>query len=240
MRQLAERVCDDYEARGLTGRPVFWRRERAQLLALADRFLAEDDTHRRLDHSTPVAAELRFGYGDEADGVGPVLMQLADGRTLRFRGSADRVDLGDDGTIHVVDYKTGKADDFRRLGPENPDERGTKLQLPVYGMAARRFVGRPDAPVQARYWFISDREGFRRIGYEVDDQVLARVGATLATIVDGIERGAFPARPDATGIPWVTCSYCDPDGLGVADLRRDWERKRSHPAIAAYGELAEA
>ena len=43
--------------------------------------------------------------------------------------------------------------------------------------------------MQARYWFISDREGFGRIGYAVDDQVLARVGATLATIVEGIERG---------------------------------------------------
>ena len=150
MRQLAERVCDDYEARGLTGRPVFWRRERAQILALADRFLTDDDTHRQRDGSRPVAAELRFGYGDDAHGPGPVVMSLADGRSLRFRGAADRVDVGDDGTVHVVDYKTGKAHDFRRLGPDNPDERGTKLQLPVYGVAARQFVGRPDAPVQAR------------------------------------------------------------------------------------------
>ena len=239
MRELAERVCDDYEARGLTGRPIFWRRERAQILALADRFLTEDDTHRAGDRSRPVAAELRFGYGDDAGGPGPVTLALADGRSLRFRGSADRVDVGDDGTIHVVDYKTGKSDDFRALGPDNPDERGTKLQLPVYGMAARQFVGRPDAAVQARYWFISDREGFRRIGYAVDDRVLARVGETLATIVEGIERGAFPARPDASGTPWVTCPYCDPDGLGVADLRRDWERKRNHPAIAAYAGMAE-
>ena len=239
MRELAERVCDDYEARGLTGRPVFWRRERAQILALADRFLTEDDTHRAGDGTRPVAAELRFGYGDGAQGPGPVILSLADGRRLRFRGSADRVDIGDDGTIHVVDYKTGKSDDFRHLGPDNPDERGTKLQLPVYGMAARQFVGRDDAPVQAHYWFISEREGFRRIGYAVDDQVLARVGTTLATIVDGIERGAFPARPDASGTPWVTCPYCDPDGLGVADLRRDWERKRNHPAVAAYAGMAE-
>jgi RecB family exonuclease len=239
MCQIAERVCDDYAARGLTGRAVFWRRERAQILALADRFLADDDSHRQRDRSRPVAAELRFGYGDDPDGPGPVVLPLADGRNLRFRGAADRVDVGDDGTIHVVDYKTGKADDFRRLGPDNPDERGTKLQLPVYGLAARQFVGRPEAPVQAHYWFISDREGFRRIGYAVDDQVLARVGATLATIVDGIERGAFPARPDASGTPWVTCPFCDPDGLGVSDLRRAWERKRNHPAIAAYAEMAE-
>jgi RecB family exonuclease len=251
MRQLAEQVCDDYEARGLTGRPVFWRRERAQILALADRFLGEDDKHRRRARSRPVAAELRFGYGDdkpasvdtEAGGaggpVGAVALRLPDGRSVRFRGAADRVDVTDAGTIQVVDYKTGKSDDFRRLSAEHPDERGTKLQLPVYGLAARQFVGRPEAPVEAHYWFVSDREAFKRVGYAIDDHVLARVGETLATVVDGIERGAFPARPDASGTPWVTCPYCDPDGLGVADLRRNWERKRHHPAIAAYAELAE-
>ena len=238
MRELAERHCDAYEARGLTGRPVFWRHERSQILALADRFLTEDDAYRRAIRSRPVAAELRFGYDDVA-GTGAVALALPDGRQLRFRGAADRVDLGDDGTIRVADYKTGKADDFRRLGPDNPDERGTKLQLPVYGLAARQFVGQAEAPVEAHYWFVSDREGFKRIGYAVDDQVLARVGEHLTTIVDGIERGAFPARPDASSTPWVTCPYCDPDGLGVAELRRDWERKRHDPAIAAYAEMAE-
>jgi ATP-dependent helicase/nuclease subunit B len=239
MRELASQVCDDYEARGLTGRPVFWRRERARILALADRFLTEDDGHRRGDSSRPVAAELRFGYADAAGAADAVVLALADGRRLRFHGAADRVDVSHDGSIHVVDYKTGKSDDFRRLGPDNPDERGTKLQLPVYGLAARQFVGRPEAPVRAHYWFVSDREGFRRIGYAVDEPVLAHVGETLTTIVDGIERGAFPPRPDASGTPWVRCPYCDPDGLGVADLRRDWDRKRHHPAIAAYAELAE-
>jgi ATP-dependent helicase/nuclease subunit B len=238
MRQLAEQHCDAYEARGLTGRPVFWRHERSQILALADRFLTEDDAYRMADRSRPVAAELRFGY-DDVPGKGAVALGLPDGRQLRFRGAADRVDLGDDGTVRVADYKTGKADDFRRLGPENPDERGTKLQLPVYGLAARQFVGRLEAPVEAHYWFVSDREGFKRIGYAVDDQVLARVGEHLTTIVDGIERGVFPSRPDASGTPWVTCPYCDPDGLGVAELRRDWERKRHDPAVAAYAEMAE-
>jgi ATP-dependent helicase/nuclease subunit B len=256
MRRLAEQVCDEYEARGLTGRPVFWRRERTQILALADRFLAEDDGERRQHRTRPVAAELRFGYsagpdsrpdagavGSGPDGGGglldPVRVALPDGRRVRFRGAADRVDVGDDGTIHVVDYKTGKADDFRRLSPDNPDERGTKLQLPVYGLAARQYVGRPEAPVEADYWFVSEREGFRRVGYGIDDDVLVRVGGHLRTIVEGIERGAFPSRPDASGTPWVTCHYCDPDALGVSELRRQWERKRHDPAIAAYADMVE-
>ena len=70
--------------------------------------------------------------------------------------------------------------------------------------------------------------------------MLDHVGATLATIVDGIEHGQFVARPTATSSdPWVRCRYCDPDGLGVTDRRREWDRKRRDPLLVAYAALAE-
>jgi hypothetical protein len=37
----------------------------------------------------------------------------------------------------------------------------------------------------------------------------------------------------------VECAACDPDGLGVTELRRAWDRKRSHPQLAPYARLAE-
>ena len=62
---------------------------------------------------------------------------------------------------------------------------------------------------------------FKRIGYPVTDDVLARVGATLGTIVAGIEAGVFASHPTAvSSSPWVECAACDPDGLGVTELRR--------------------
>lgn len=235
IRRIAEQVCTDYEARGLTGRPVFWRRDRAQIVALANRFLLDDDAKRREARSRPIAAEHGFG----SDDVPPVEFPLPDGRRLRFRGSADRIDaVAGDGLL-VLDYKTGKADDYRSLSVDNPDERGTKLQLAVYALAARAFAGRPDAPVTSEYWFVSERGGFARKGYPVDDAVLGRVSAVLGVVVDGIEHGAFPPHPVETFGPFVTCRYCDPDGMGVADLRRDWERKRDDPAVAPYAALAE-
>ncbi|HEX6568248.1 MAG TPA: PD-(D/E)XK nuclease family protein, partial [Acidimicrobiales bacterium] len=194
-----------------------------------------DDAKRRTERTRPLAAEHHFGFG----GADPVEMALDDGRHLRFRGSADRIDTTADGGLVVLDYKTGKVDEFRPLGPDNPDERGTKLQLVVYAQAARAFVGRPDAPVRSEYWFVSERGGFVRKGYPVDDGVLARVTTTLGTIVAGIEQGVFPARPVESYGPFVPCPYCDPDGMGVADLRREWERKRDDPAVAPYAQLAE-
>jgi RecB family exonuclease len=164
---------------------------------------------------------------------------LPDGRSLRFRGSADRIDAGPDGSLLVLDYKTGGDRDYTSLSAENPDNRGTKLQLVVYAFAARARAGRPDAPVRSEYWFVSEKGGFSRRGYPVDDNVIARVTETLGTIVTGIEHGTFPAHPVETFGPWGRCPWCDPDGVGVSDLRRAWERKRHDPAVRPYAELAE-
>jgi RecB family exonuclease len=235
IRRLAEEACREYEARGATGRPLFWRRDKPQILAQVDRFLDDDAARRRATGTRPLAAEQAFGLGDDD----PVAITLHDGRALRFRGSADRIDEGPDGGLVVLDYKTGRADAYRRLGPDNPDERGTRLQLAVYAQAARAVTGRPDAPVRAEYWFVSEGGGFARYGYDVDDAVLDRVRTSLGTIVDGIERGAYPPHPDDQFRPWVVCPWCDPDGMGVAELRRAWERKRDDPAVAAYAALAE-
>ena len=135
MAEIAAAACDDYESRGLTGRPVFWRRDRAQVLALADRFLREDEAFRRAARARPLAAELTFGrHGAEAP---PVETPLDDGRTLRFSGSIDRLDLADDGSLVVSDYKTGSARRYRNLTAADPDDGGTHLQLAIYALAAQ-------------------------------------------------------------------------------------------------------
>jgi hypothetical protein len=236
--RIADVVFDEYEGKGLTGRPVFWRRERKRIVADLLKVLELDSEYRR-DHGTrPLAAELRFGFADSD--VGVVRLGLADGRSVGFLGLADRVDIGDDGSLHVVDYKTGRVDEYRRLGEDDPDLAGTRLQLPVYGEAARALAGTPEAPVRAEYWFASSKGKFKRIGYDVTPSLLSRVGESLSVIVGGIESGVFPAYPRATSTsPWVVCPYCDPDGLGVADLQRSWNRKSGAPALAAFRDLVD-
>jgi hypothetical protein len=238
LREVGGAMCDSYEARGIVGRPLFWARDRERILLRLDRLLYEDDGYRRRTASRPVAAEMAFGLPGTDDL--PVEVPISGGRVLQFRGSADRVDVDTDGTLRVIDYKTGRSYDYRALSPDRPDDRGTHLQLPVYGLAARALHGTPATRVAAEYWFVNDREAFTTIGYEVTDEVLEKVGGTLGTIVDGVEQGQFVARPTASSSdPYVRCRYCDPDGLGVTELRRAWERKRHDPALVAYAELAE-
>jgi hypothetical protein len=192
---------------------------------------------RLVRRTRPIAAELAFGF---ADGDGPVPLLLADGRALRFRGQADRVDRDDDGGLYVLDYKTGSAYKYKGLTADDPDQGGTLLQLAVYGAAARQHEHAPDAPVRAEYWFVSAGGDFAFEGYDISPEVLAKVGVTLGTIVSGIESGVFAARPTAMSTAiWVECDACDPDGLGVIELRRAWDRKRSDPILVPYAQLAE-
>ncbi|HEV3282439.1 MAG TPA: PD-(D/E)XK nuclease family protein [Acidimicrobiales bacterium] len=237
--EIAEHVCSDYEHRGMTGRPIFWQRDKRRLVAELLQALDLDDRHRAAHAARPVAAELAFGFPGSA--VGTVAIDLPDGRCVHFRGRADRVDVGADGTVHVVDYKTGKADGYRDLAEDNPDQGGRRFQLLVYGQAARALRGDPDLAVRAEYWFVSSKGKFKQIGYRVTPEVLARVGETLGTIVEGIEGGVFPPYPTATSTTprFVACSFCDPDGLGVVDLRRAWERKLDDPGLAGFVGLVE-
>jgi hypothetical protein len=235
---LAGEICDRYEARGIVGRPLFWQRDKRRLMAGLGRLLEDDSEHRRQSGTRPVAAELAFGR--VGDVLNAVAMDLPDGRSVHFRGKADRLDVAADGTLEVIDYKTGRADRFRGLSEDNPDAKGTKLQLVVYALAARLYRGAPGAPVRAGYWFVSSRENFKRVGYAVTPEVLSRVSRTVGQIVAGIEQGVFPNHPTATSTsPFVECPYCDPDAMGVTELRRRLQRKRAGPALAPFFDLAE-
>jgi hypothetical protein len=124
------------------------------------------------------------------------------------------------------------------LSLEDPHQAGTRLQLALYGAVVGDLLGNP--AVDAGYWFITGKGDFARIGYELSPGIQAQVGAAVTTIVDGIHEGVFPRRaPVDPAYAWVDCWYCSPDGIGTADVRREWERTRSDPALARYVQLCE-
>jgi ATP-dependent helicase/nuclease subunit B len=55
LRALADARCSAYEAQGLTGRRLFWHRDRRRILAELDRFLTEDSAVRRAYEFRPEA-----------------------------------------------------------------------------------------------------------------------------------------------------------------------------------------
>lgn len=228
---IASGLCDEYEAEGLTGRHLFWQRDRAKILADLHRFLDEDHAHRAATGVTPLATELPFGIGAAA----PLAFPLPDGRTVPLRGKADRVDRDADGRLHVLDYKTGSASPYKGLAPEDPHQGGRRLQLAVYGLAARQHADAPEAPVRAEYWFTSAKGRFDKLGYDITDEVLAQVSEAMGAIVEGIEGGVFAPHPQPhTTSPFPDCPACDPDNLGTTEVRRQFERKLADPFLAGY------
>jgi RecB family exonuclease len=122
---------------------------------------------------------------------GPVTVPTAAGpRAIHLRGKADRIDLLEDGTFRLIDYKLGW-----------PPARSRALQLPAYAMAAEQQLNH-----QGRSWAVGEAayvafKGPRRIvpvlAAGADrDRVLLDAGQRLADVVDAIGRGEFPPTPD--------------------------------------------
>lgn len=231
--ELAQGRFAEVEAKGRTGRSLRWRYDQR----IVERELA---TFAGLDQLTPLAAELAFGVDDEV----PVTVDLPSGRRLAFKGKADRVDLDPtSGELVVTDYKTGSSRDFKDL-EATVVARGTKLQLPTYGLAAAARHGEPGQPVRSRYWFTSEKGRFEKIGYVLDDERLDRFRHALDVIVAGIDGGLFPARPgELANYPdtgtFTNCRWCDYHPVCPTDRGRAWERVSRHPLLAPYVALAE-
>ncbi len=143
---------------------------------------------------------------------GALSMQTADGpRTIPLRGKADRIDLLEDGTFRLIDYKLGW-----------PPQRSRALQLPIYALAAeQQLAGR-----HGNAWTLGEAaylafKGPKRVVPLVSAQadrekVLREAQQRVADIVDAIARGEFPPRPDDVYL-CETCSYsavCRKDYVG--------------------------
>jgi ATP-dependent helicase/nuclease subunit B len=220
-------TCDRWERAGRTGRPATWAIQRDHLLLDLNDWARYDSVHVAARKAHVVASEQRFG--DD----GAVTLALAGGRRLPVRGAVDRVDRTGTGLV-VTDHKTGRADSYRAIARDSPTAERLRFQLPAYAAAAQHIAGEPGLTVRAEYAFF--RAGrFQRIGYDLDDEVWARVADDLDHVVAGIEAGWFPNTPAKPGYQhYVDCHFCQPDGLGTEERWPEWERKHVDPRLARW------
>jgi RecB family exonuclease len=161
--------------------------ERARLLGSAvDEGLAEAVFRLEAEWGTPTSARLlEYRFTGEFDMAGEAGI-----RRVPLRGIADRIDLLEDGTFRLIDYKLGRA-----------PERLVALQLPIYTVCAsqqlRITTGREWEPGEAGYIAFGERSRFKSMIGRGSDRsaTLVEAQARLLRAIDGIERGEFPPHP---------------------------------------------
>ena len=238
---IAEEQFREAEQRGVTGKPLLWEIARTEILSDLSKFLEEDFDLRSKHGVSPHSVESAFGISrrleESVEEQAPVEWSSAETGMVRFRGVIDRIDVSLDGdSALVLDYKTGGTTEYTNMD-KDPVRRGTRLQLPVYGLAARQLLG-DWVDVKVAYWFVSDKGNFKTRPQKPAplDEMLESFSDAVGTITDGIGKGLFPANP---GKGNSNCTYCDFKNLCPTRRGRYWERKRHDPRLSSYTAMAE-
>lgn len=235
---IAAHVMNEHERKGLTGCPLVWQLRREQWMSHLNLFFDLELTEEEL---LPYEVEVSFGARQERQSERgssrpPFILNLDDGTALRFRGRIDRLDLSSDRLrARVVDYKTGSKPDH--TAKEMKDfGGGTKLQLPIYLLAAGTLVPPGVTVTSAEYYYIGPRGGFfrpRMDGAKVEAN-LPLLRCLLGVLVEALSCGLFFAKPDREG-----CKRCDFSLVCGAGKEVVFARKQGDPRAAEFLALPE-
>jgi ATP-dependent helicase/nuclease subunit B len=157
---------------------------------------SEHDAFRR-EPFVVVAVETAFGGR-----AMPAEFTLDSGETILLHGRVDRVDRLADGTLRLVDYKTGRA--FELDGKGGAFDGGRKLQLALYSPAISAQLSAPVS--RAEYRFTTAR-GDGVIAH-ANEAMLAEAPRIVRSLLDDVRHGRFlPTMEPAD------CRYCDYAGV---------------------------
>jgi ATP-dependent helicase/DNAse subunit B len=217
-----------------------WEVEKARILTDLEGVLAFEF----VDPSgfVPRYFEARFGptpsWATAPPGSMPHPLELTvDGRTLRFTGFIDRIDVNDGGSARVIDYKTGAIYGEK----DNKFRGGQSLQLPLYIRAADAMLAHKGIPAkiaEALYYYATGKGRFKRVHFTREglEARSAEFATILKTISGGIAAGVFPQRPGKNAENCTYCSFQSVCGHGRARLV---ERKQAAPGIASLAVMWE-
>ena len=168
--------------------------------------LQQQELTRILERTITALAQVSVGYlpryFEERFGMGkPSLVLHTDQGDIRLHGYIDRLDVGPDGRLRVVDYKAGGA---AITSKDLAD--GHRLQLPIYALAACDALGLGEIS-GGFYWHIQKAEA-SQLKLERYEGGLERTFETaiahIANHIAHIRAGEFQPYPPSGGCP----SYC--------------------------------
>ena len=242
MRTISERSFKEWEDLGNVSTGIYWDLDKEYMTALLDAYLNEDQSLRSGFQLSTVSVEQPFGFperpGDTKESWSAPTITIPNIGSIKFRGYIDRIDANSDGsTVMILDLKTGSSVPYQEL-EDDVFHGGTKLQLPVYLLAAQQNL--PDAEhITAAYWMVSFKGKYQVLPSKPLslEQPEGPLRSILVKITDGITSGLFPANP---GPEKNNCKFCDYDAICPALREGYWDNKsRSDIRLADYLALSE-
>jgi ATP-dependent helicase/nuclease subunit B len=209
--EVLEACLSAYQEQEPVGSKAFWRIEQRSMRESIERYI-DDETGDSPDF-TPSFFERGFGYDDATVSI------ETDSGNVSFHGRIDRMDIGPGERFRVIDYKTGKLSD-----KDQDLAGGTRLQLPVYLIAASVLLRKPVAEGEALYRRIGRGEGRKVTRFSGGRwrECEREFREIVETIVGCIGKGFFPA------VPHSLCEYCGVRRACLTDARNGFERKAPH------------
>lgn len=121
-----------------------------------------------------------------------------------IRGRIDAIFIEEDGTFHIVDWKSGRKRDSYR----------TRLQLPLYALAANRLWGTDPEKIRLAYVF----PGGEDLEIPFDRSIEATTEEKIKSEISEMRSGEFPPKPST-----YACNYCPVFGIGIEGCPRNEE-----------------
>ena len=188
MRERGRELWHSAPERHHFGRAALWRLAWEDTAANLELLICREAKHNEALGTTAIAG-VEASIGVALPGIEPA---------LRLRGSIDRVDTGP-GFAQIVDYKSGKAISRKSV------ERGERLQLQLYALAAREQL--QAERLVARYAYLDPRASEWRLdSADPADEALIEDAARQADAVRSrVAAGNFRVDPPSPACP----TYCD-------------------------------
>ena len=148
----------------------------------------------------PVGFEHKFGIG----GTPPLVLNI-DGRQVKIHGVIDRLDRKSDGSLRVIDYKTGSSN-LAQKDLQN----GIRLQLPIYALAAQEALQQGEV-TEGFYWVINNakRSSIQLSSFEYEklkgpEAAYQAAREHVLDVMEGVNAGEFSPESPKGGCP----TYC--------------------------------
>ncbi len=195
--EVARQVLDEAPEREGFRATAWWSQTRAEIVETIRQSLTA--LAELPDEFRPIGFEQKFWDDQE------LTVEAAEGAgVFRLHGVIDRIDKADDGRLRVIDYKTGGPSSFTKRDLE----KGKKLQLPLYALAARDAL-HLGTPVDGFYWHVKHAEPSEFTLASGAEAAMARAAEYAWEAVDGVRHGRFTPQPPADGCP----DYCPATGF---------------------------